>query len=85
MRKFFTLFLLSIYYLSFSQTTLVSWNFGDSNATADGGIAANSAMTITENTSANPTYPITTSGTCTQPYILCTNWDAGRWIKILGN
>lgn len=60
-----------------AQTTLVSWNFSDSNNTADGGISANLAQTITTTSTGTVSYPTTTSGTCTQPYILNTGWNSG--------
>lgn len=81
MRKFFTIFLLFVINHLTSQTTLVSWNFADSNTTADGGIAANSSSMITTNSSGTISYPGTISGTCSSGYILNSGWDSGSGIK----
>jgi hypothetical protein len=60
-----------------SQTTLVSWNFASSNNQANGGIAANLGKLVTNNASGTVSYPGTTSGTCTAPYILNSGWNNG--------
>lgn len=76
--RFFTLFLVAMCaYTATAQTTLVSWNFFDSNNTADGGIAANSAQTITNNATGTTSFPTGSSGTCTSPYILNSGWNSG--------
>lgn len=82
MRNLLSLILLLFsFYFSNAQTTLVLWNFGDSNTTADGGITPNLTKTLTNTASGTATFPSSTSGTCTSPYILNTGWDAGTNTK----
>jgi hypothetical protein len=59
-----------------AQTTLVSWNFPNNpdNATADGGIAANSTQTIITVGANSPTFA--TSGATTNS-ASANGWDAG--------
>ena len=80
--RFITLFFaLSFSLYSFSQTTLVSWDFADSNPTADGGIPANLSRTITNNATGVTSYPTGSSGTCSSPYTLNSGWLNGSGTK----
>lgn len=77
MKNLFTSLFLFVIYVSFSQTTLVSWNFSDSNATADGGTSPNLTKVISTNSTGAISYPTSTSGTCGGGYILNSGWDNG--------
>ena len=80
--RFFTFFFVAVFTCTATaQTTLVSWNFFDSNNIADGGIAANSAQTITNNATGTTSYPTGSSGTCTSPYILNSGWNSGAGVR----
>lgn len=80
--RFFTLFIAALFSCTATaQTTLVSWNFFDSNNIADGGIAANSAQTITNNATGTTSFPTGSSGTCTSPYILNSGWNSGSGVR----
>lgn len=68
-------------YCLLDAQTIVSWDFGDSNATADGGLAQNSSVTLSNDASGTTSYPTGASGTITNPpYTLNSNWSStGRW------
>ena len=66
---------------SYAQTTLVGWDFSSSVNTATSGLPANASRTVTNNASGTTSFPGTTSGSCTAPYILNSNWTSGSGTK----
>lgn len=76
-----TLLVLIVSYKGFSQTTIVSWNFPNNpdNATADGGVAANAAKTIS--TVGGTSALVFNTGGATTRSSEATGWNAGSGSK----
>ena len=65
--------------VGWGQTTLVSWNFDDQNAQADGGITGNATQLITTNSTGTISYPV---GAGSSGYAINNSgWDNGNGSK----